>query len=691
MSDKKNVTITLNGAPQKVEEGATILSACKEAGVEVPVFCSHERLSVAGNCRMCLVEVEGMPKLQASCALPVSEGMTVSTTSERVEKARKGNLELMLINHPLDCPVCDQGGECDLQDITMAYGPSTSRFMDNKRAVADKYMGPLIKTVMTRCIHCTRCIRFAEEVAGVPELGTTGRGEDVEITTYLEHAMTSELSGNVIDLCPVGALNAKPSSCKGRGWEYTKTPSIDVSDALGSHVEVHHKNNQVMRVLPRECPELNEEWLTDKARFSCDGLKYQRLDTPYVRRQGKLVKTSWAEALKEVARQIKKRKPTEMAALVGDLADVETTFALRGLLDALGVESRDCLPKDVWLPHGARADYLFNTPLQEVEKADFCLLVGCNPQVESPLMNMRLRRAVQRNQAHVALVGPEVDLGYKYEHVSPKGTALNKILAREHEIADRLTEAKHPLIILGMGALVGFDGEATYKTARHLADTFGVVTKDWNGFNILHTAAGMVGALDVGFVPKGRGYPLSKILRSAEYGETRFVYLVGRDDVTRQEVGDAFVVYQGHHGDQGAQMADVVLPGLAHTEKQALYVNMEGRLQETAVAVEGPGEAKEDWKIIRALSEMVGHTLPYDTRESLLERLAESHGVFQSRGVLEKAPWKKTSKPQEIRRGILEPFMENYYMSDVICRSSPTMAACVSEILEVKRNRGSQS
>jgi NADH-quinone oxidoreductase subunit G len=672
----KQIVITINGQTYTIPEGTTLLNACKKAGFEIPMFCAHDKLSVAGNCRMCLVEVVGNHKMVASCAMPVSDGMVVLTESDKVKKSRKGNLELLLINHPLDCPVCDQAGECDLQDITMAYGPSTTRFAENKREVPDKYMGPLIKTIMNRCIHCMRCVRFATEVAGVEELGSVGRGEDLAITTYLDKAMTSPLSGNVIDLCPVGALNAKPSTCKGRSWEYEKTPSIDITDALGSAIEIHTKDSQIVRILPRTNDDVNEEWLTDKARFSYDGLRYQRLDTPYIRRQGKLMKATWLEAFQTVAAKIKDLKPQEIGALSGDLMEVESLFALRQLLDTLGVKNRDCRERGVSFSIKDPSDYLFNTSLRDLETADACLLIGTNPEVECPLMNVRLRRAVKKGCV-VGLIGPEADLGYPHTLLSIKATVLNKIAEDDHAFADILKNAKRPLIIVGTGALQDLDGLATYQTARFIADAFGVVKEGWNGFNVLPLSASRIGALSVGCVPDKGGDDTDRMLRSAEQGKLKFLYLLGRDDVTRDEVGNAFVVYQGHHGDQGAQMADLILPGVAYTEKQGLYMNMEGCVQETAIVIKTPGEAKEDWKIIRALSEMVGHALPYDTREELLEALYQERPFFKVRGIRPQTTWHKTAQPKEIRRGLLEYPLKNFHRTDVISRASPTMAECV--------------
>ena len=677
---KKDVTLQIDGNALTVPVGSTILQACKQAGIEVPVFCAHERLSVAGNCRMCLVEVKGHRKLAASCAMPVCEGMEVETQSEMVTKARTGNLELLLVNHPLDCPICDQGGECDLQDITMAYGPSASRFRDNKRAVADKYMGPLIKTVMTRCIHCTRCVRFANEVAGVEELGALGRGEDMEITTALEQSMTSPLSGNVIDLCPVGALTAKPSAFQGRNWEFEKIPTIDTSDAVGAHIYAHRRDGKVMRVLPRECPEINEEWITDKTRFSYDGLRYQRLDQPYVRKRGKLVPATWSEALELVAQKLQQAAPKEIAAFVGGMVEVESAFLLKKLLRAFGALHLECRQEGAYLPTQERGDYLFNTPLADLEKADVCLLIGTNPKTEAPLVNIRLMRSAQAG-AEIYSIGDDLDLGYAHTVLSKKATVLNRIISGDHPLLEKLRKAKNPVVILGMGALKSEDGEEIYLTARHIAQT-ACLREGWNGFNILHTEAGRVGALDIGFVPEARGYTTSRILKTAERGDLRFVYLLGADDIPMEPLSSAFVVYQGHHGDRGAHSADVVLPGLAPTEKQGIYVNLEGRVQETCSVVEAPGDAKEDWRILRALSDVVEGPLSYNTREEVLAALQKDHPVFQARGGVAAVSLKGSFPKKEVRRGVFGYAVPNFYATDVICRASPTMAQCIKEILE---------
>ena len=673
--------IELNGRTHAVESGRTILQVCKEAHIEIPVFCAHPRLPVAGNCRMCLVEVQGNHKLVASCHTEVQEGMVINTQSPRVQEARAGTLELLLVNHPLDCPVCDKGGMCDLQDLTMEYGYDHSRFHEHKRAVSEKYMGPLIQTVMTRCIHCTRCVRFATEVAGVEDLGALGRGELLEITTYLEGAMTSELSSNVIDLCPVGALNAKPFQYQTRPWELKRVPSIDVTDSLGASLEFQTREEEIFRVVPRENPHVNEEWLTDKARFSHDGLRYQRLDRPYKRINGRLQPVSWGEAFDTITTHLGGFAPKEIGALVGDLVEVESIFAFQHFLDVLGVDHRDCRERDLFLPIGERGDYLLNTPVSAFEKADIILLVGAHPHKESPLLNVRIRRAVKKGTM-VGLIGSHGNLGYSFEWLSEKATILNNFLECSHPFVERLKKAQFPLVLLGTEALKSFDGEAIYRTTRSLWDYIGGVREDWNGFNVLQRTAGRVGALDLHFTPRRRGYDTAHILRSAAKGEIKCLYLLGRDDITRKDVGEAFVIYQGHHGDQGASMADVVLPGLAYTEKNGIYVNAEGRVQEARKVVNAPGEAKEDWKIFASLLYHMGRPLSFTTRQELLEKLYHTHPLLKTRGELHKNHLSPAMGAMEIRRGLLGDPMPCYYMTDVIGRASPTMAACVREILE---------
>jgi NADH-quinone oxidoreductase subunit G len=673
-SPKKTKQMTIDGVSCIVQEGQTILDVCRDNGVEIPVFCAHKRLSIAGNCRMCLVEVEGCSKLVASCAMPIDDGMVVHTKTPKVKASREGTLELLLANHPLDCPVCDQGGMCDLQDITMTYGLSKSRFLEGKRVVLDKYMGPLIQTVMTRCIHCTRCVRFATDVAGVEELGVTGRGETMEITTYLEKAMTSVLSGNVIDLCPVGALNAKPSNFQSRPWELQKTESLDVQDAVGASTTIYTKDNNIMRILPRENSDVNEEWLTDKGRFSYDGLRYQRLDKPYIRKKGRLGPVSWAEALMVLSDKIKAFLPDEIAALSGGLADVESLFALRQLLDLIGVDHRDCRDLNTFLPYGMRGDYLFNTPLIDLDKADAILLVGVNPQLDAPLLNIRVRRAAKKG-AFIGLIGSCVDLGYPYDHLSQKATVLNKILASDHPVSDQLKQAKKPVLILGMDALQSEEGEAIYKTIRGIAEAFG------GSFNVLHKTTGCINGMDVGFTPKGKGKNTADILKSTQKGDIKLLYLLGRDDITRADIGsDTFVVYQGHHGDKGALMADIILPGAAYSEKQGLYINLEGRVQEAQKAIDLPGDAKEDWRIVKALSDHLSLSLSYNTHEKLRETLFDDYPHLQAFGMLPTLKLSTFKGGLEIRRGLLKTTETSFYHQDVIGRASPTMAKCVKEL-----------
>ncbi len=671
----KKIQVIIDDKEIDVPEGVTVLQACEIAEQEIPVFCYHSKLSIAGNCRMCLVQVEGKRNPIASCAMQASHGMKISTKSEMVTKARKGNLEFLLINHPLDCPVCDQGGECDLQDITMAYGPSSSRFKDNKRAVKNKNFGPLIKTEMTRCIHCTRCVRFATEVAGAEEVGAFGRGEDMEISSYLEQAVTSELSGNMIDLCPVGALTSKPYAFKARSWELTPTNSIDVMDAVGSNIRVDSKNNEVMRILPIANEAVNEEWLSDKARFSYDGLLTQRLDRPYIRQDGKLKAVEWHEAFIFAAKEIKKHNADEVAALSGDLADVESQFCLKELMDKIGSLHRDCRQDGAFLPMDERCDYLFNTTIESIEQADHCLIVGSNVRLEAPIINARIRKSTLHHGLKVAYVGPSADLTYKIESLGDKLSILNKILSGSHAYAKTLKEAKNPMIIIGQGALASPDGEGIYKTCRAIADKYGFVHDDWNGFNILHTAAGRVGGLDIGFAPGEKGKDTRKILQAAERNEIKVIYLLGADEIDEDALKNTFVIYQGSHGDKAAHIASVIFPAAAYTEKEALYVNTEGRIQQTRRAVFPPGEAKEDWKIIRALSEILHKKLPYDTRKDILSKLAKTYPAYKDFSRIEKGQWHEI-KAIEVRRGMMTLPINNYYQTNPIARASVTMAKC---------------
>lgn len=668
--------LTIDGIEIEVEPGTSILQACEQLGIEIPRFCYHERLSVPANCRMCLVEMERAPKPVASCAMPCGDGMVVKTNSDVVHKARKGVMEFLLINHPLDCPICDQGGECDLQDQAMAYGYDQGRFAENKRAVKDKYMGPLIKTEMTRCIHCTRCIRFINEIAGVPDLGAVHRGEHMEITTFVEKAIGSELSGNLADVCPVGALLSAPYSYTARPWELRKTESIDVLDAVGSNVRVDTRGAEVMRVLPRTNDNVNEEWISDKTRYAYDGLKRQRLDRPYVRRDGKLRPASWAEAFQAIAAKVKGLNGNRIAALAGDLVDVEAMVALKDLLGSLGSANLDCRQDGARFDTSSRAGYLFNSGIAGIEQADVILLVGTNPRWEAPLVNARIRKRYLMGGLQVGVIGEKRDLSYPYSHLGDSADLLVQVAEGSHDFAATLKNAKNPMIIVGAGAFRRADGPAIQASARQVAESCGLVRDDWNGFNVLHLAASRVGGLDVGFLPGEGGRDTAAILAGAEKGEIDVVYLLGADEIDTDRLGHAFVIYQGHHGDKGAHRADVVLPGAAYTEKNATYVNTEGRPQLGRLAAFPPGEAREDWKVVRALSEVLGNKLPYDTLTQLRQRLIAVNPIFATPGQTTAASWGAFGTAGQVAATPFTASVANFYMTDPISRASVTMASC---------------
>jgi len=669
--------LTVDGKVVEVPNGATVLQACEAAGAEIPRFCFHERLSIAGNCRMCLVEIEKTPKPQASCAMPAGEGMVVKTDSAITKKARKGVMEFLLINHPLDCPICDQGGECDLQDQAMAYGFDRGRFDENKRAVPDKDLGPLVKTSMNRCIHCTRCIRFCTEVAGVEELGATFRGEHMEITTYVEKALSSELSGNIIDLCPVGALTSKPYAFVARPWELRKTESIDVHDAVGSNIRIDARQPEVLRVLPRLNEAVNEEWISDKTRFAYDGLKRQRLDRPYVRVDGRLQPVSWQDAFVAIAARLRGVSGDKIAAIAGDMVDAESMVALKDLMQALGSPNIDCRQDGAKLDASTRAAYLFNSGIAGIEQADALLLIGTNPRWEAPLINSRIRKRWLTGKLKIAAIGPQLDLTYKYDYLGAGPQTLAEVAAGRHAFAEVLKNAKNPMVIVGQGALARADGAAVLAAARQVADTCGLIKDGWNGFNVLHTAAARVGGLDLGFVPGQGGRDVAGILDSASRGEIELVYLLGADEIDTTKLGKAFVIYQGHHGDKGAMRADVVLPGAAYTEKNGTYVNTEGRVQQARVAVFPPGEAREDWKILRALSEALGKKLPYDNLAQLRGRLATVNPVFAKVGENPApAAWGPFGQAGTTTATAFVSPITNFYMTDPISRCSETMAKC---------------
>ena len=676
--------LTIDGQEIEVAPGTVIIQAAEQLGIEIPRFCYHERLAIAGNCRMCLVEVApGPPKPQASCALPCADNMVVKTNTPMVKKAREGVMEFLLINHPLDCPICDQGGECDLQDQALFYGQGKSRYREMKRAVEDKYMGPVIKTQMTRCIHCTRCVRFAEDIAGVPELGTFGRGEHMEVGTYIEQAITSELSGNLVDICPVGALTSRPYAFVARPWDLKKTESVDVMDAVGSAIRIDSRGEAVLRVLPRVNEDINEEWISDKTRHACDGLRMQRLDRPYIRNvEGVLVETSWQEALALVADWMKRLPPDEIAAFAGNLACAESIMALRDLLDNLGIANRDCQQDGTRFDAENRAHYLFNTTIADIEQADVCLLIGTNPRYEASIVNARIRKA-WRNGLKVYNLGIEADLTYPYEYLGNDLRLLSQIADGQDPLAEILSAAQKPMLILGAGALARPDGGEIFAAARVIADRYGFIKEGWNGFNVLHYAAARAGALDLGFVPAEGGKHFSKIIDGCRRDEIKLVYLLGADEFDMERLANAFVIYQGHHGDAGAHWADIVLPGAAYTEKDATYVNLEGRVQRTKRAVFPPGQAKEDWAIIRALSDALKQPLPYDNLVQLRARMEKAAPHFANIGEIIPTAWPTAQSHGEFRisGARLEEFIPNFYMTDPISRASKTMAECTKEIL----------
>jgi NADH-quinone oxidoreductase subunit G len=671
--------IIVDGKEVDVPAEYTLLQACEAAGAEIPRFCFHERLSIAGNCRMCLVEVKGgPPKPTASCAMavkdlrpgPNGEPPVVETNSPMARRGRKGAIEFLLINHPLDCPICDQGGECDLQDETMAYGADSSRFLENKRAVEDKYFGPLVKTVMTRCFHCTRCVRFLTEVAGVPELGAIGRGEDMEIISYLDRALTSELQGNIVDLCPVGALTSRPVAFHARSWELMHTESVDVMDALGSAIRIDSRGREVVRILPRTNDAINEEWISDKTRYICGGLKTQRLDRAYVRAGGKLVPTSWREAFEAIAARVKMAAPSRIGAIAGDLATVEEMFALKGLLGKLGSPNIDCRQDGSKLhPKFGRASYLFNSTIAGIEQADAILLIGSNPRREAAVLNARIRKRWLKGGVLIGLIGERVDLTYKYDYLGAGPETLARVTEKP---AAGMTK---PMYIIGAAAFARPDGSALLASLAKAAIAAGVVKDGWNGFSVLQTAASRVGGLDLGLVPEEGGLDAPSMAKS---GALDVLFNLGADEIDIEP--GAFVVYIGTHGDRGAHRADVILPGAAYTEKTGIYVNTEGRPQFAERAVFPPGDAREEWSVLRALSDPLGARLPYDSLAQLRATLAAAYphlvrfdqiapadpativGLSTVVGAPDKAPFAGA--------------VRDFYLTNPIARASRTMAEC---------------
>ncbi|MGM4927484.1 NADH-quinone oxidoreductase subunit NuoG [Tardiphaga sp. 619_E2_N8_5] len=673
--------LIIDGKEIEVPAEYTLLQACEAAGAEIPRFCYHERLSIAGNCRMCLVEVKGGPKPVASCAWgvrdcrpgPKGEPPEISTRSPMVKKAREGVMEFLLINHPLDCPICDQGGECDLQDQAMGYGVDTSRFAENKRAVEDKYLGALVKTSMNRCIQCTRCVRFAAEICGVPEMGATGRGEDMEITSFLETALTSELQGNLVDICPVGALTSKPYAFAARPWELGKTQSIDVMDAVGSAIRVDTRGREVMRILPRVNEAVNEEWISDKTRHIVDGLRTQRLDRPYIRDNGKLSAATWAEAFSAIAAKVAGSK--KIGAIAGDLAAVEEMFALKQLLASMGSANLATQSAGAFDAATGRASYIFNPTIAGIEQADALLIVGANPRKEAAVLNARIRKAWRTGALKVGVIGEKADLTYRYDYLGAGTDSLAELAAGKNAFADVLKNAKHPIVLVGAGVAARADGAAVLAVAAKLASDFGVIKDGWNGFAVLQTAASTVGALDIGFAPTSGSLSLAQMTSA---GSLDVLFSLGADDV---KVADGtFVVYIGTHGDRGAHRADVILPGAAYTEKSGIFVNTEGRVQMAERAGFPPGDAREDWAVIRALSDVLGHKLPYDSLAALRQAIfkaaphlmridqieAGDAGAIKTLagkgGTVDKTPFKAS--------------VEDFYLTNPIARASAIMAEC---------------
>ena len=615
--------IIVNNKEVEIEEGMTVFQACELAGAEIPRFCYHERLSIVGNCRMCLVEMEKSPKPIASCAMPATDGMKIKTNTPLVERARKGVMEFLLANHPLDCPVCDQGGECDLQDQSLFYGLDSSRYTENKRQVKEKYMGPLIKTEMTRCIHCTRCVRFASEIAGIPELGAIGRGEDMEITTYLEKSMESELSANVVDLCPVGALTSKPYAFEARSWELKKTETIDVMDAVGSNIRVDTYGWEVKRILPRVNEDINEEWISDKTRYACDGLLNQRLDTPYIRENGRLQKSSWNKALRLLISKLKSFNSDEVGGLVGDLADLEMIYSFKSFFEkCIGSKNFECRQDRIYINPFERMNYIFNSTINGIEDSDFILLVGTNPRLEATILNARIRKAYIKKRLKIYSIGDPGDLTYPYINLASNTSLIRAIAYGTHEISEKIKKSNKPMIIIGESALYGETGKYIFETLKYFLSKNNFIKEDWNALNVLAQQASRVGAIDLGVHSINETENFS-FFNKLDNDEFRFLYLLGADNICFDKK-DKFIVYQGSHGDKGAEIADIILPGAAYTEKNGLFVNLEGKLQTAHKASYPPGDAREDWVIFNDLANMMKKPLDYNNIKSLQESIKKN-------------------------------------------------------------------
>ena len=673
--------ITINNKVIDFQDGMTVMQACELADVEIPRFCYHDKLSIAGNCRMCLVEMDKSPKPIASCAMPAAEGMNIKTNTELVKKARQGVMEFLLINHPLDCPICDQGGECDLQDQALHYGFDKSRYEENKRAVKNKYMGPLVSTIMTRCIHCTRCVRFSTEIAGVDDIGLLGRGENAEITTYLEKTIESELSGNVIDLCPVGALTNKPYAFQSRPWELKKTESVDVFDGMGASIRIDSKGKNVLRVLPRLNEEINEEWINDKTRFAIDGLSRQRLDKPYIKIDNKLEATSWNTALKLVASEIKKRGAENTSAFSGKFSDIESLYSAKNFLNLLNSEFYDCRFDNTQFVAGHRSSYLFNSSIQKIDEADAILIIGSNPKWEAAVLNSRIRKAYLNNNCQIALIGPKINLTYKYTHLSNDISYLNNILNEKSDFLEHLKNAKNPLMLIGSSAINYNDGIEILKICAEICNKFNIVNESENGFNILHQNISRVGALDIGFYSKNFDRDFNGSLTQHIRNTNPVVFLLGLDEINFSSLKDSFIIYIGHHGDEGANVADIILPSPAFPEKTSTFVNIEGRVLQTTKCFNPIGEAKEEWKIFRALSQEFKEQLKFNNLKELRQEIIKKFPHLNQLNTLPNKSEVNFAKSHIIDNKEIEYNIKNFYMTDSISRASVNMANCTKEIL----------
>ena len=669
--------LKVNDTDVEVEEGLTVLQACEKAGVEIPRFCYHEKLSIAGNCRMCLVEMEKSPKPIASCAMPAAEGMVIKTNTPNIEKSRKGVMEFLLANHPLDCPVCDQGGECDLQDQSMFYGIDKSRFKENKRAVPDKNMGPLIKTQMTRCIHCTRCIRFATEIAGVPELGAVGRGEDMQITTYLEKSVQSELSGNVIDLCPVGALTSKPYVFEARPWELKKTETIDVMDAVGSNIRVDTYDWEVKRVLPIINEDINEEWISDKTRYACDGLLNQRLDTPYVKYNNKFEKASWDEVYKIIKSKIENTSKDKICGFVGDLTNMETTFIFKEFFDrTINTNKYESRLSKSFIDCSVRENYIFNSTINGIEESDFIMLIGTNPRFEATMLNARIRKAYLNNNTEIVSLNDVGDLTYPYQSLDGKTETIKNMIEDKNEISDHIKKSKKPLIILGESFLKVKAANYLFQSLKKFLSENGKLTDDWNALNILSTNASTVGSFDLGLVDE-----TNKVLDDLMKNKFEIVYLVGQDNLDFIKK-DEFIIYQGSHGDKGAEIADIILPGGAYTEQSAHYTNLEGKIQKAFKASYPPGDAKEDWQIINEIAETMNNRKLFNDKEELESSMFNYLNLKKDK---QKDILINNIDQKEFENEDLKVEFREYYFSNVIAKASKTMLDCNNSKIEIKK------